>query len=440
MRSQDPNNTPRPTGAEQRARNRPAAGSGKAPQQGQPARPPAQQPQGQRYKPAGAQRVSQRPAPTKGQRPPAPKQPRQRGQSRWFRAIVMVAATIAGCIFLALFALQSASDLFGLNQPDEIIEVTIPQGSGMKEVAKILKENRVIDQSITFRLYLSLLKSGTDEQMQPGKYNFNSNMAYDELIIALRTGKTASEEKRLTFIEGWTMLEIANHLEKNNICDADEFIAFLDNDADYSYEFFGAIENDPLRYHKLEGYLFPDTYDFYIGESVESVARKFIRNFNDKMTTEMKGRMQDLNMTLDEVIILASVIQKEAGESDDMRLVSSVFHNRLNSGGTYPKLQSDVTILYVENDIKPRLQMANQPMYDAYNTYERDGLPVGAICNPGLDAVMAALYPEDTEIAFYFFVTDINMEFYYAATPQQHYQNVATAQKAGGEVHGIDTQ
>ncbi len=395
---------------------------------------------------SGRQRahLSQQPRRTAAARQPAAQpaspggtlQRRPRSQNRWFRAIIMVIATVVGCIFLALFILQSAYDLFGLNQKDEIIEVTIPKGAKISEVAKILKKDGVVDQPLTFRIYLGF-KDVKNESIVPGDYAFNSNMSYNELIAALSSGYTEREVVRLTFIEGVTMLEIATELEKAKVCNAEAFMNYLDQ-AEYAYEFFGAIEDDPLRFHKLEGYIFPDTYDFFVGENVDSVARKFLRNFNDKITPDLKNRMQDLNLTIDEAITLASVIQKEAGESDDMRLVSSVFHNRLDDKGTYPNLQSDVTIFYVEENIKPLLQMSNQSMYDAYNTYVREGLPVGPICNPGMDAILAALYPEKT--SFYYFVTDKNMDFYYAQTADAHYRNVAAAQQVGGQAHGIDTQ
>lgn len=377
-----------------------------------------------------------------GQRPPAGRPPqkkkRMRSENRWFRAIIMVLATVVGCVFLALFLLGSAYDMFGLNQPDMLIEVTIPEDAKISEISKILKDKGVVSQPLTFRLYLGYKVK--DEPLKGGDYVFNSNLSYNEMIIALRSGYTEREEVRITFPEGLTLWEIAAKLEENKVCSAQAFVDYLNNDAEYPYEFFGAIEDDPLRYHKLEGYIFPDTYDFYIGENVSNVARKFIKNFNDKMTPDLLDRMQDLNLTIDQTITLASVIQKEAGESDDMRLVSSVFHNRLNDSGNFPSLESDVTIFYVEENIKPYVQLANQRMYDAYNTYVREGLPVGPISNPGMDAINAALYPEETETKFYFFVTDKNMEFYYAGTMADHLKNIEIAKAAGGEAHGIGTQ
>ena len=359
-----------------------------------------------------------------------------RVENRWFRAIWMVVVTIGLCVLMAVIALQSATDLFGINKPDMQIEVDIPPNADLGDIATLLGRRGVIQQPLTFRVYAGIKKK--DATYHTGMYVFDSNMGYDEIIVALKTGNTFKEEVRITFIEGETLVEIAQKLEENRVCDANEFIEQLQT-GEFTYEFIEGIPSDSLRFRRLEGYIFPDTYDFYVGENVASVARKFLRNFNEKITPELETQMRELNMTLDQTIILASLIQKEAGQKEDMSMVSSVFHNRMGNTGTYPKLQSDVTIFYVEKNIKPYLQHTNQPMYDAYNTYVCDGLPVGAICNPGMNAIEAALYP--TKSTFNFFVTDAKGQFYYAANLQQHNRNVATAMRVeGGSVHGIDTQ
>lgn len=378
--------------------------------------------------------------PPQGGRPEAPqgggrKRPPQNEGSRWIRAILMVLATISLCIFLAFFFLDTANDLLGLNQEDHTIEIEIPKNATNGDAAKILSDAGVIKNALVFRIYADMKTK--DRQFQPGSYVFNSIQGYDEIIVALKSGDYVKKEVRVTFIESETIAEVAAKLEEKEICDAQEFIDYLQT-ADYDYEWFNAISDDPLRFRKLEGYIFPDTYDFYVGESVADVARRFLRNFNDKMTEELRASMLEMDLSMDETIILASIIQKEAGEEDDMAMVSSVFHNRMALSQTYPRLQSDVTIFYVNNNIKNTLAQANQQMYDAYNTYEREGLPVGAICNPGMDAIKAALNPAKTD--FYYFVTDSDGQFYYAKTAEEHYQNVAKAKAVGGEAHGIDTQ
>ena len=370
-----------------------------------------------------------------GQGQPPRREPPQKAGNRWFRALFLVLATIGLCVFLAFFIISTANDLFGLNQEDRTIEITVPKGADNGDVAQLLKEAGIVENSFVFRVYAGLKTK--ERPFLPGTYVFNSNLGYDEIIVALKSGDYEKIEKRITFIEGWTLMDIAKKLEEEEVCDADELIAYLQT-ADYDYEFFNAIPDEPLRYHRLEGYLFPDTYEFYVGESVQDVSRKFLRNFNNKMTEEVRGQMLEVNLSVDEAVILASIIQKEAAAAEDMALVSSVFHNRMALSQTYPRLQSDVTILYVESDIKPYLDTADQEMYDAYNTYVREALPVGAICNPGMDAIEAALNPAESE--FYYFVTDKDGKFYYAATAEEHYRNVAKAKAVGGEAHGVDTQ
>ena len=271
--------------------------------------------------------------------------------------------------------------------------------------------------------------------MQAGDYVLNSNMSYDQIIAALRAGDTVREEVRVTFYEGLSMREIADLLEEDGVCGADEFIEYVES-ADYEYEFCQLIPEDGLRFRRMEGYLFPDTYDFYKGENVASVAKKFLRNFASRVYNDLYDEIQDAGMTLDEAVTLASIIQEEASNEEEMATVSSVFHNRMeNESAGLPMLQSDVTVHYIENDIKVYQSRTTQEIYDAYNTYVCRGLPVGPICSPGLAAIKAAIHPEET--SYYFFVTDVNGNYYYSRTLDEHYANVYKAQRVGIS-HGTD--
>ena len=362
-------------------------------------------------------------------------------RSRWFTAMVMVASTLAVCLLLAIFLVQGAFDMFGLNQEDIAISVTIPQDARIADIARILGQEGVITSPLTFRMYLDF-RSVQEDSLIPGDYLFNATMSYDQIIMALMIGHTTQEVVRLTFIEGWTVLQIAQHLEENRVVSAETFIDYLNN-GEFAFEFVNAIEPNPLRFYRLEGYLFPDTYDFFVGENVRSVVLKFLHNFNNRvLTNQIQSQMDEMGMTLDEVLALASIIQGEAALPDDMRMVSSVFHNRLNSP-EFPRLESDVTDNYVENVIpywKERLGIPiNQAVLDAYDTYVVEGLPIGPVNNPGLDAILAALNP--TASNFFFFVTDSEGDFYYAVTYQQHLNNIALAIAVGdGEIHGTGIQ
>ena len=373
----------------------------------------------------------------------APRQRKKQPQTKWGRAVTMVIATVLGCFFLSFLILQGASDLFGLEQDDLPVTVTIPEGASWGDVAGILGNANVISQKATFRMYVGSKKDdeGRPYAVKSGEYPLNSNMGYDQIISFIRTGNAANESVRLTFIEGMTLAEIAAMLEENKVCTAENLFEYIDS-TEFTYSFYEEmLPLDSLRFRSLEGYFFPDTYEFFTPEKPSSIVSKFLDNFSTQITTDMRRRMDALDMTLDETITLASVIQREAGTPSEMRKVSAVFHNRLDAPQSFPRLQSDVTLFYAEDDIKPYLPN-RQEVYDAYNTYVRTGLPVAPIANPGLEAITAALYPAENN--FYYFVTDVEGNYYYSATLDQHNARIAEAaaadQTGEGTVHGINTQ
>lgn len=219
---------------------------------------------------------------------------------------------------------------------------------------------------------------------------------------------------RVTFPEGLTLIEVAEKLEENNVCSASDFMA-LTTDAAYlstlDYKILEGIDTENTAYY-IEGFIFPDTYDFYVGESAEKALSRFLGNLDAKITDEHLARADELGYTITEILALASIIQEEASDPNEMPYVSSVLHNRLNSP-SYGKLQCDVTIHYVNDRItdSPYLEGDTSRFAALYNTYKCEGLPAGPICNPGLAAIEAALYPEETD--YYFFFTDADWNYYY---------------------------
>lgn len=233
----------------------------------------------------------------------------------------------------------------------------------------------------------------------------------------------------VTFPEGYTIVQIAQKLEQSKVCSAQAFLEACKKPA-------AGIELDNAddRVFLLEGYIFPDTYEFYLESDAQSVVDKFIENYNSKITNEMKQRAKTLGYTMDQMMTLASVIQKECdADIDECANVSSVFHNRLKDPASFPKLESDVTTFYVSQNLKDvigyqdgvALENQNDEVkkyMELYSTYYREGLPVGPICNPGLKAINAALHPADTN--YVFFLTDKSGEhFYYASTIAEHNAN-----------------
>lgn len=238
---------------------------------------------------------------------------------------------------------------------------------------------------------------------------------------------------RVTFPEGFTAVQIAEKLEENGVCSAKDFLSLVTDDeylSTLAYRFISGIENPENRPFNLEGYIFPDTYDFYKGESAERALSRFLSNTEKKLTDEYYLRAEELGYTMDEIISLAAIVQEEATTADEMGKVSSVVHNRIVGVG-YGKIQCDVTIHYINDYVtdSPYLEGDTEKYKELYNTYKCVGLPEGAITNPGLDAIKAALYPEDTD--YFFFVTDEDWNYYYAETYAEHKKNCAAVGLVG---------
>lgn len=426
------------------------APSQRAPRDGRPAAPERRAPEG---RPSG-----QRPSSSRGGRDAAPqgrKRPEEglgaRGAGRdavgdepqehkpvrkvkkkkyrVFRGLLIALAITGFCFYLAFFALDALCDYAGINQPDNEVTVDIPEGASLSEMVSILHEKGVLSQPLAFRIYAKLKKV---EGLQFGEYIMTPKMPYDRIISVLKKGEDRVDVETIVIQEGATLVDIAQELEKLGICEADEFIDAT-QEGEYNFEFLQKIGgDDPLRFYRLEGYLFPNTHQMFLNENPNSVVKRFLQDFNDKMTADLYDRMNELNMTLEETITLASIIQKEAGDPEEMAMVSGVFHNRLNNPGAFPRLESDPTIFYVERVIKKQQELQNQEMYDAYNTYVCEGLPEGPICNPGMEAIEAALNPE--EHGYYFFITDNEGKYYYAVTMEEHEANIAKADQVNAEL------
>jgi len=216
-----------------------------------------------------------------------------------------------------------------------------------------------------------------------------------------------------------TMADVFTLLEENDVCKADKLWEIA---ASYDYTYYplvAAIEPDEHRCFLLEGYLFPDTYEFYYGMKPQDAIGRFLRNAEARWIDELRQQAEESGYSVEEIITLASIIEKECGVKSEMRHVSSVLHNRLNTG---MKLQCDVTINYVENDIKPYITGDINRYNEYYNTYKCPALPAGPICNPGMDAIRAALNPLDTNDLY--FAANAEGVYAYAETYEQHQQNL----------------
>ena len=329
-----------------------------------------------------------------------------------FRLIIFCVIIIIACI-CAFFLINIGMEVTGLGRHDDTeLTIEIPKGATSEDIANILVDNEIINNPIVFRV---LSNKQNANSYKAGKHKVTANMSYSDLIDVLQ--QDPIQEKisvDVTFPEGYTLDQCAAVLEEAGVCRADEFIEAFNN-ADFGYNFEKKVEDKETKYYKMEGYCFPDTYTFFKDSEPEVVCKKIYANFAEKVNANMLGRMEDLGLTLDETLALASIVQAEAPTSNQMKLVSSVFWNRLNDKETFPRLESDPTKKY-----------AALSGIELYDTYKSEGVPPGAICNPGADAINAVLYPEETE--YYFFCSNLTtQEFYYAKTLKQHEKNLAEA-------------
>ena len=233
----------------------------------------------------------------------------------------------------------------------------------------------------------------------------------------------------ITFPEGRTVRQYGALLEENGVCSAGEFYAAMRaNDYTEDYAFLPDIDTLLGREYPLEGYLYPDTYSFYVPESADSVIRRFLNNFQAKVSDELVSYANNngegfkkVNMSFDKAVILASIIERESPTDNERAKIAACFYNRMenpSASGTGGKLQSDATKFYpyVVGDTP-------EGFVSEYNTYNFAGLPKGPICSPSLSAIKAAVYP-DTSCKAYFFYTDVNDKHYYAVTYEEHLKNI----------------
>ncbi len=350
------------------------------------------------------------------------------------KAWVLIAVCIAAAALISTYAISCMNDILAIGRDSEtVVTVNIPAQTDTKGAIEILRENKLIKHKYFCRICAKVLEYRDDNYLT-GIYYLTESMGLENMLSSFKKPTVTGETVTLTFPEGYTVNQIAEKLEKYEVCSQTAFFATV-RDVDFSteYSFIAQMDNKDMRYQVLEGYLYPDTYEFYIGENASSVIRKFLDNFKNKWTAEYQAQADKLGMSVDDIITLASIIEKEAYGADQMPLVSSVFHNRLKKSGIYPTLGSDATKEYVTEYIsKSVTNSAELSSYQKnYDTYKCAGLPVGAICNPGNDAIKAALFPANT--GYYYFLHDNDKKIYLAATDSEHNQNSLAALKANSK-------
>jgi len=308
---------------------------------------------------------------------------------------------------------------YAINKPYDISnntkkEFTIKSGDSVQQIAVNLQRENLISEMDLFKFYVWQKKiSG---KLQAGNYELSSAMSIPEIANLFIGGKIKSNKILITIPEGFSNKEIDKRLAENGLIEKKSFINFdKANNLNLSeYEFL----RDKPESAGLQGYYFPDTYEYYKDSSIENIAKKMLDNFDKKLSRELRDEIKKQNKSIFEIIILASIIEKEAGFTEDMGKISGVFHNRLKIN--YP-LESDATVNYITGAGRMQSTYEDLQIDSPYNTYKYPGLPPTPICNPGLNAIKAAIYPEKTD--YFFFLTPSNRKAVFSKTYAEHLKN-----------------
>ncbi|GHU71038.1 cell division protein YceG [Clostridia bacterium] len=307
------------------------------------------------------------------------------------------------------------------------VQFIIESGSSLTSVSRQLETEGLIRNRSVIKYLMDF--QGLGQKIQAGVFQLSKSMTLGEIIEQLTTGDGKPLTRNITVIPGWTIETIAkNFAEQGIIPSAEAFIAACKTGDEFA-EFYYINElletpNVNQRKYALEGYLSPNTYEVYLTASVNDIIRKLLGQVAVIFTDPMRERAQTLGMTVDQVVNLASMIEKE-GKTKDFAKVSAVFHNRLDRN---MRLQSDVTVKYSTGSEKMALDTELNEI-SGYNTYLNTGLPIGPICNPSKEAIDAALNPDPTFITenyLYFCSKEPgNDELYFSKTLEEHSAAVA---------------
>jgi UPF0755 protein len=268
---------------------------------------------------------------------------------------------------------------------------TISRGEGVNEISDKLYKAGLIKTKFFFETYVWQKK--IEGRLQAGEYVLNSEMNIKEITDILAGGKSLSKETSITIIEGWRASEIDAYLKEKGLIKGDENYE-LRGEEIKNYEFL----NELPRGATLEGFLFPDTYRIFKDAGAEDIVKKMLDNFDEKLTGEMREGIKRQGRSIYEIIIMASMIEKEVRSPDDMKIVSGIFWDRIKNGQA---LQSDASLSYFLNDKIAAHGSEDLETDTPYNTYKYRGLPPTPICNPGLNAIKAAIYPKYTDYNYF---------------------------------------
>ena len=298
---------------------------------------------------------------------------------------------------------------------------SIKSGEDVKTIARNLHEQGLVSSEFFFLLHVR--RHDKDSDFKAGEYSLNPAMAIAEIVSVLTEGRVVSRERTIKIVEGWRVDDIAGYLEREGVAKKEDFVHLVENAPlswPFSFEKQSFIAEMPAK-AGLEGFLFPDTYRIFEKAGAEDVIGKMLDNFEMKIDGDLRTEIARQNRDLRQVITLASLVEKEVRGYEDMRKVAGLFLNRIKNGQA---LESCATLAYILGVDKAQYSFEDTKINSPYNTYRNPGLPPGPICNPGLNAIKAAIFPEYTDFNYFLSRSD-NNETVFSKTYEEHLRNKA---------------
>ncbi len=355
------------------------------------------------------------------------------------KGIIYIAFVIVAACTLAYFAISFINDVFAFVKEDREVEVTIPEYVTSNELADILGDAGVIKHPGMFRLYAKLKKIDQKEETYKfvaGTYTVNENTNYDGLFLTF-VEKHVITTVRITVPEGYTVDDIIDLFLSKGIGTREGWVeAVNSHDFGDAYPYLADIPQDSGRIYRLEGYLFPDTYDFYTGMPEYYYLSRMLDRFDEIFSQELRDACGELGRSIDSVLTVASIIEKEAYYANDYELVSQVLWNRLAEDSPGKYLECESTVIYaMAHDTVKTVTSADLTYASPYNSNLNAGLIPGPICNPSYNAIITAIYPGESSKKLYYFVTDLDKNVRTASTLKEHEQNIADIKKEAAQAN-----
>ncbi|MCK8058912.1 MULTISPECIES: endolytic transglycosylase MltG [unclassified Fusibacter] len=301
---------------------------------------------------------------------------------------------------------------------------TVPKGATTKRIGALLMESELIKADWAFKMLVQ--EKEVDGKLQAGDYMLSKAMSSEEIITKLAKGEVYIETFKFTIPEGYEFSMIVDRLEKEGLIDRDVFMDLAEN-YEFDYRF---IEPDRTYKFRLEGFLYPATYELRAGSDELAILKAMLDQFDKIYTDEFYKRTLDLGLSINEAITLASIVERECKVEEELAIIASVFHNRLNIG---QKLESCATIQYELQERKDKILFADLEIDSPFNTYMYTGLPPAPIASPDKEAINAVLYPADTDYLYFVVSGDNDGKHSFSTTYNQHLKAKAEAEQKLGQ-------